>query len=70
MFCFLELHRYYNDEERATGYKKKDFKVAKFDFVDEMLAWSGAGNHASSIMHCRTGCGGHMHACNRDPCHV
>ena len=33
---------YYSEEERARGYKKKDFKQAKLDFVDEMLAWSGA----------------------------
>jgi MPBQ/MSBQ methyltransferase len=33
---------YYTEEERACGYKKKDFKQAKFDFVDEMLKWSGA----------------------------
>ncbi len=33
---------YYSAEERARGYKKKDFKKAKFDFVDEMLHWSGA----------------------------
>ena len=33
---------YYSAEERAQGYKKKDFKKAKFDFVDEMLHWSGA----------------------------
>lgn len=32
---------YYNDAERASGYKKKDFKAAKFDFIDEMLQWSG-----------------------------
>ncbi|KAK9806354.1 hypothetical protein WJX72_011230 [[Myrmecia] bisecta] len=33
---------WYSDEELARGYKKKDFKQAKLDFVDEMLAWSGA----------------------------
>lgn len=33
---------YYTEEERARGYKKKDFKQAKFDFIDEMLKWSGA----------------------------
>ena len=33
---------YYSEAERAAGYKKKDFKAAKLDFVDEMLAWSGA----------------------------
>lgn len=33
---------YYSKEEMAAGYLKKDFKKAKEDFVDEMLAWSGA----------------------------
>lgn len=33
---------YYSEEERRVGYKKKNFKQAKFDFIDEMLAWSGA----------------------------
>ena len=33
---------YYSAAERAAGYKKKDFKRAKVDFVDEMLRWSGA----------------------------
>ena len=33
---------YYSAAERAAGYKKKDFKRAKTDFVDEMLRWSGA----------------------------
>lgn len=35
---------YYSDEELARGYLKKDFKQAKFDFVDEMLNFSGAKN--------------------------
>jgi hypothetical protein len=33
---------YYNDEERRRGYKKKNFIQAKYDFVEEMLKWSGA----------------------------
>lgn len=33
---------HYSEAERKAGYKKKDFKQAKFDFIDEMLAWSGA----------------------------
>ena len=33
---------HYSEEERQHGYLKKDFKQAKFDFIDEMLAWSGA----------------------------
>lgn len=32
---------YYNAEERRRGYKKKDFKQAKYDFITEMLAWTG-----------------------------
>jgi len=33
---------YYTDAERAAGYTKKNFKQAKYDFVDEMLRFSGA----------------------------
>ncbi|KAK9790958.1 hypothetical protein WJX73_001928 [Symbiochloris irregularis] len=33
---------YYTDAERAAGYKRKDFKQAKRDFVDEMLRFSSA----------------------------
>ncbi len=32
---------YYTAEERQRGYKKKDFKQAKYDFITEMLAWTG-----------------------------
>lgn len=32
---------YYSAEERAAGYLKKDFKQAKYDFIDEMLKWTG-----------------------------
>jgi len=28
---------YYNEEEMAAGYKKKDFIQAKYDFIDEMM---------------------------------
>ena len=35
---------HYSKEERKAGYKKKDFKQAKFDFIDEMLAWSEASS--------------------------
>jgi len=45
---------YYTKEERAQGYKKKDFKQAKFDFVDEMLKWSGATSPARIL---DVGCG-------------
>jgi MPBQ/MSBQ methyltransferase len=30
---------YYNDEERKRGYKKKNFIQAKYDFIDEMMAF-------------------------------
>ncbi|PNW73237.1 hypothetical protein CHLRE_14g624350v5 [Chlamydomonas reinhardtii] len=45
---------YYSDEELARGYLKKDFKQAKFDFVDEMLRFSGAKNPATIL---DVGCG-------------
>lgn len=32
---------YYNKEEMARGYKKKDFIQAKYDFVDEMMKLGG-----------------------------
>lgn len=43
-------------QERAAGYKKKDFKIAKFDFVDEMLAW-GLGSGAAPARVLDVGCG-------------
>ena len=48
---------YYTQEERARGYKKKDFKQAKFDFVDEMLRWSGATS-PSRVLDVGCGIGG------------
>eukprot|EP00898_Chlorokybus_atmophyticus_P008701 jgi/Chlat1/8832/Chrsp91S08168 len=45
---------YYNEEERRKGYIFKDFKQAKFDFVDEMLNWSGASQPARIL---DVGCG-------------
>ncbi|GFR44410.1 hypothetical protein Agub_g5643 [Astrephomene gubernaculifera] len=45
---------YYSDEELARGYLKKDFKQAKFDFVDEMLKFSGAQNPKTIL---DVGCG-------------
>jgi ubiquinone/menaquinone biosynthesis C-methylase UbiE len=32
---------YYNKQEMEAGYKKKDFKQAKYDFVDEMMGLGG-----------------------------
>ena len=43
-------------QERAAGYKKKDFKAAKFDFVDEMLAW-GMGTATAPARILDVGCG-------------
>ena len=40
---------YYTDEERAAGYKKKDFKKAKFDFVDEMYKWGTQAIDSSKV---------------------
>ncbi|KAL3140222.1 hypothetical protein ABBQ38_004497 [Trebouxia sp. C0009 RCD-2024] len=48
---------YYSEEERRKGYKKKDFKQAKLDFVDEMLKWSGAKN-PSKVLDVGCGIGG------------
>lgn len=45
-------------QERAAGYKKKDFKGAKFDFVDEMLAWGlGSRDAAAPARILDVGCG-------------
>ena len=50
---------YYSDAERADGYKKKDFKAAKVDFVEEMLKWSGAAPESvSSVLDVGCGFGG------------
>ena len=51
-------HRFvcYRPQERAAGYKKKDFKAAKFDFVDEMLAW-GMGSATTPARILDVGCG-------------
>ena len=35
---------YYDAEEMELGYKKKDFKQAKYDFVDEMMQFRGISN--------------------------
>lgn len=45
------------EEERRQGYKKKNFKQAKLDFVDQMLKWSGAKN-PSSVLDVGCGIGG------------
>lgn len=49
---------YYNAEEMETGYKKKDFIQAKFDFVDEMMKLGGISATAdSSAKVLDVGCG-------------
>lgn len=35
---------YYTAAERAAGYKKKDFKQAKVDFVNQMLSFAGSAS--------------------------
>ena len=40
---------YYTDEEQQAGYKKKDFKQAKFDFVDEMFTWGMDGKGTDGV---------------------
>lgn len=45
---------YYTEEERHKGYKKKGFIQAKYDFVEEMLKWSGAENPGKIL---DVGCG-------------
>jgi len=49
---------YYTEEERAAGYKKKDFVQAKYDFVDEMLRWSGLQGKPARVLDCGCGIGG------------
>jgi hypothetical protein len=46
-------------QERAAGYKNKDFIEAKKDFVFEMLKWSGAMTaQPKKILDCGCGIGG------------
>lgn len=49
---------HYSAEERAAGYRRKDFKQAKFDFVDEMLRFAGAPAPPTSILDVGCGFGG------------
>lgn len=48
---------YYTKEEREMGYKKKNFIGAKYDFVEQMLQWSGA-NAPATILDVGCGIGG------------
>ncbi|QDZ18136.1 S-adenosyl-L-methionine-dependent methyltransferase [Chloropicon primus] len=52
---------YYSDAELEKGWKKKDFKEAKYDFIEEMLKWSGAvdsGAEPKNILDVGCGIGG------------
>jgi MPBQ/MSBQ methyltransferase len=54
---------YYSDEDIAKGYRKKDFKLAKYDFIDEMMKFGGVtefvqGRQNVKILDCGCGIGG------------
>jgi len=49
---------YYSAEERARGYKKKNFIQAKYDFIDEMLRFSGAAAPPATVLDVGCGIGG------------
>lgn len=43
--CCIFSYSHWGDasmQERARGYKKKNFIQAKYDFIDEMFKWSGS----------------------------
>jgi MPBQ/MSBQ methyltransferase len=48
---------YYTKEERAAGYKKRDFIEAKYTFIDKMLEWSAA-DAPKSVLDVGCGIGG------------
>ena len=45
-------------QERRRGYKKKSFIQAKYDFIDEMLRWSGAEGTPARVLDVGCGIGG------------
>ena len=45
-------------QELAAGYKKKDFKAAKFDFTDRMLEFSGVSSSPAKVLDVGCGIGG------------
>ena len=49
---------FYSDAEQAAGYKRKDFKQAKYDFVDEMLDFSGVQGTPAKVLDVGCGIGG------------
>ncbi|KAI3432388.1 hypothetical protein D9Q98_003944 [Chlorella vulgaris] len=48
---------YYTEEERKIGYKKKGFIQAKYDFVEQMLQWSGGAANGAPPKILDVGCG-------------
>lgn len=48
---------YYNDEERAAGYKKKNFIEAKYDFVDRMMEFGEVDKMVKPARILDVGCG-------------
>ena len=48
---------YYTDEERAAGYKRKDFIQAKYDFIDEMMAFGKVSTSTPPAKVLDVGCG-------------
>jgi MPBQ/MSBQ methyltransferase len=52
---------YYSKEEMAAGYKKKNFIQAKYDFIDEMMAFGGIDpdqNRQAKVLDVGCGVGG------------
>ena len=49
---------YYTEAEQARGYKSKDFKQAKYDFIDRMLAFSGVNGTPAKVLDVGCGIGG------------
>ena len=45
-------------QEQAAGYKKKDFKQSKYDFVDKMLEFAGAPAAPAKVLDVGCGIGG------------
>lgn len=48
---------YYSPEELKAGYKKKNFIEAKYDFVDQMMAFGKASSLAQPMSVLDVGCG-------------
>lgn len=48
---------YYTDEELKSGYKKKNFIQAKYDFVDKMMDFGKARSLAQPMTVLDVGCG-------------